>query len=111
MTDSMDLCEIDWLIISDYLDPIHNMNLYWLSSSSNGSIYNLNLKLPWILLLHDLDPDLRNRVIEMVQNGIIRDIYTILFGVFVLDPWYSSLYRSIDIDQENILHHNVCVYI
>lgn len=67
-----DLSEVDWACISDYLNTSHLPILFYFSSSSHGSLWCLNahvMKIPWVFLLHQLESDIQQIIIDMVHTG------------------------------------------
>lgn len=69
-----DLKEIDWICVSDYMDPFHSRTLIWLCSSSHALCWaianQLDGKVPWVRLLHGLHNDIQIIILNSLTSGI-----------------------------------------
>lgn len=67
-----DLTEVDWVILTDYLDDIHAISLSWLCSTSSGTTWCLGYRIidiSWFMLLQELEPDIQSTIVEILRVG------------------------------------------
>lgn len=75
------LYEMDWACIEVYMDVMHSYNLFSLCITSYASPSCLQLRGPWVRLVHYLEARIQRIVMDTIIQGLIQDIVWVVVHI------------------------------